>query len=53
MAGITDLDALLRDLSPRRREGEFVYVSTVKSTSYTAAVGKTIRVAAGGAISYA
>ena len=27
MAGITDLDALLRDLSPRRREGEFVYVS--------------------------
>lgn len=33
--------------------GEYVYVSTVKSTTYTAAVGRTITVAAGGAITYA
>ena len=34
-------------------KGEYVYVSTVKSTTYTAAVGRTITVAAGGAITYA
>ncbi len=34
-------------------KGEYVFVSTVKSTTYSATVGKTITVAASGAISYA
>jgi alkaline phosphatase D len=33
--------------------GDYVYVDTVKSNTYTAAVGKTITVTAGGDISYA
>ena len=33
-------------------KGEYVYLSTVKSTTYAAAVGKSITVAAGGAITY-
>jgi alkaline phosphatase D len=33
-------------------KGEYVFVSTVKSKTYTAAVGRTISVAATGAISY-
>ena len=34
-------------------KGEYVFVSTVKSSTYTAAVGKTVTVAATGAVSYA
>ena len=34
-------------------KGEYVFVSTVKSATYTAAVGKTVTVAATGAVSYA
>ena len=34
-------------------KGEYVFVSTVKSQTYTAAVGKTISVAATGAVTYA
>jgi alkaline phosphatase D len=34
-------------------KGEFVFMSTVKSTTYSASVGKTITVAASGAITYA
>jgi alkaline phosphatase D len=34
-------------------KGEYVFMSTVKSQTYTAAVGKTISVAATGAVSYA
>ena len=34
-------------------KGEFVFVSTVKSKTYTAAVGKTITVPASGAVKYA
>ncbi len=34
-------------------KGEYVFVSTVKSTTYSATVGKTITVAASGAITYA
>jgi alkaline phosphatase D len=34
-------------------KGEFVFVSTVKSATYTAAVGKTITVPASGAVTYA
>ena len=34
-------------------KGDYVFVSTVKSTTYSATVGKTITVAANGAITYA
>ena len=34
-------------------KGEFVFVSTVKSKTYTAAVGKTITVPASGVVKYA
>jgi alkaline phosphatase D len=34
-------------------KGDFVFVSTVKSTQYTAAVGKSVTVTASGAVSYA
>jgi alkaline phosphatase D len=34
-------------------KGEFIYASTVKSTTYTAAVGKTVTVAAAGAVTIA
>jgi len=34
-------------------KGEYVFVSTVKSATYSAAVGKTISVAASGAVTYA
>ena len=44
---------LLMTVTDAAVTGEFVYVSTVKSTTYTAAVGKTISVSVGGAISYA
>jgi alkaline phosphatase D len=34
-------------------KGEFVFVSTVKSATYTAAVGKTITVTVAGVTTYA
>ena len=34
-------------------KGEFVFVSTVKSTTFSAAVGKAISVSSAGAVSYA
>ncbi len=34
-------------------KGEYVYISTVKSATYTAAAGKTITVAASGVVTYA
>ena len=34
-------------------KGEYVHVSTVKSTTYTAAVGKTVTVAAAGSVTIA
>lgn len=44
---------LLMTVTNNAIKGEYVYVSTVKSTTYTTAVGRTITVAAGGAITYA
>ena len=34
-------------------KGEYVYINTVKSTIYTSSVGKTITLAASGAVTYA
>ena len=34
-------------------KGEFVFVNTVKSTTYTASVGRTITVTASGSVAYA
>ena len=34
-------------------KGEYVYINTVKSTAYTSSVGKTITLAASGAVTYA
>lgn len=44
---------LLMTVTAQAVKGEFVFVSTVKSTTYTAAVGKTITVPASGAVTYA
>ncbi len=44
---------LLMTVTAAAVKGEFVFVSTVKSTTYTAAVGKTITVQATGAVTYA
>ncbi len=44
---------LLLTVTAEAITGDYVYVDTVKSTTYTAAVGKTIRVTAAGAIDYA
>ena len=44
---------LLMTVSADAVKGEYVFVSTVKSTTYTAAVGKTITVALTGGVSYA
>ena len=44
---------LLMTITPDAVKGEYVFVSTVKSSTYTAAVGKTVTVAATGAVSYA
>jgi alkaline phosphatase D len=44
---------LLMTVTPAAVKGEFVFVSTVKSATYTATVGKTITVAVTGAITYA
>ena len=43
---------LLMTVTAAAVKGDFVFVSTVKSTTYTAAVGKSVTVAASGAISY-
>ena len=44
---------LLMTITQDAVKGEYVFVSTVKSATYTAAVGKTVTVAATGAVSYA
>jgi alkaline phosphatase D len=44
---------LLMTVSNDAVKGEYVYVSTVKAAAYTAAAGKTITVAANGAVNYA
>jgi alkaline phosphatase D len=44
---------LLMTVTPSSVRGEYVYVSTVKSTNYTSLVGRTITVDASGAITYA
>lgn len=44
---------LLMTVTADAVKGEYVYISTVKSTAYVSSVGKTITVAASGAISYA
>jgi alkaline phosphatase D len=43
---------LLMTVSAAAVRGEYVFVSSVKSTSYSAAVGRTVTVLASGAISY-
>jgi alkaline phosphatase D len=45
---------LLMTITAAEVKGEYVFVSTVKSTTYTASVGRTITVAASnGAVTYA
>jgi alkaline phosphatase D len=44
---------LLMTVSADAVKGEFVFVSTVKSATYTAAVGKTITVTVAGVTTYA
>ena len=44
---------LLMTVTAAAVKGDFVFVSTVKSTNYTAAVGKSVTVTASGAVSYA
>ncbi len=44
---------LLMTVTSDAVKGEYVFVSTVKSATYTAAVGKTINVSAAGTVSYA
>lgn len=44
---------LLMTVTAASVKGEYVYVSTVKSTAYTAVVGRTITVSASGSITYA
>jgi alkaline phosphatase D len=44
---------LLMTVSAASVKGEYVYVSTVKSTTYSTAIGRTISVAANGVTSYA
>jgi len=43
---------LLMTVTADAVRGEYVFVSTVKSTTYTATVGRTITVAASGAVTY-
>ena len=52
-ADTTQRGYLLMTVTAAAVKGEYVYVSTVKSTTYTAAVGRTITVAASGAVTYA
>jgi alkaline phosphatase D len=54
--GYTDTNRrgyLLMTVTAEAVKGEFVFVSTVKSRTYTATVGKTITVPASGAVTYA
>ena len=44
---------LLMTVTSDAVKGEYVFVSTVKSATYTAAVGKTISVTSAGTVSYA
>jgi alkaline phosphatase D len=44
---------LLMTVSNDAVKGEYIYMSTVKSTTYTAAVGKTITVSTSSAVTYA
>ncbi len=44
---------LLMTVTAAAVKAEYVYISTVKSSTYTSAVGRTINVTASGAISYA
>jgi alkaline phosphatase D len=44
---------LLVTVTPAAVKGEYVYMSTVKASTYTPAVGKTISVAATGGVTYA
>lgn len=43
---------LLMTVTADAVKGEYVFLSTVKSTSYTATIGRTITVAASGAVTY-
>ena len=52
-ADTTQRGYLLMTVTAAAVKGEYVYISTVKSTTYTAAVGRTITVAASGAVTYA
>jgi alkaline phosphatase D len=44
---------LLMTVTAANVKGEYVFVDTVKSKTYTAGVGKTITVSSAGAVSYA
>ena len=44
---------LLMTASSAQMKGEFVFVDTIKSKTYTATTGKTVTVSAAGAVSYA
>lgn len=44
---------LLMTVTPAAVKGEFVFMSTVKSLTYTASVGKTVTVDASGVVTYA
>ena len=52
-ADTTQRGYLLMTVTAAAVKGEYVYISTVKSTTYTAAVGRTITVAVSGAVTYA
>lgn len=51
-ADMTQRGDLLMTITAAAVKGEYVYVSTVKSATYTAGVGRTISVAASGAIKH-
>jgi alkaline phosphatase D len=44
---------VLLTVTPQSVRGEYIYVSTVKETAYSATTGRTITVAADGAVTYA
>ena len=52
-ADTTQRGYLLMTVTAAAVKGEYVYVSTVKSTTYTSAIGRTITVATSGAVTYA
>ena len=45
-------DYLLMTVTADAVKGEYVFVSTVKSTAHTATIGRTITVAANGTVTY-